>query len=287
MPHPAGVKLGLTRPPPTIPRRTASLPPNKRSITNVHKVLAISSGKGGVGKSTVAANLACALSRQKLAVGILDLDVFGPSQPTLLGLKNAPEPALTDGGALVPLANHGLSCMSMGFLVPGTAPIVWRGLMVQKAVQQLLFDVAWPHLDVLVIDLPPGTGDVALSLGQLTKVDGAVVVSTPQDVALIDVQKGVSVFRKLDVPILGLVLNMALFTCPSCNTPHRIFGPPHLPPDVELLAELPVLPRVSEDGDAGVPPALTDEVVQSVMDPLAVEVWRRLNARPSASGPEN
>ncbi|EJD34804.1 P-loop containing nucleoside triphosphate hydrolase protein, partial [Auricularia subglabra TFB-10046 SS5] len=262
---------------PTIPRRSAGLP-RKRSITNVNKVLAVASGKGGVGKSQTgcAANLACALSRQKLNVGVLDLDVYGPSQPTLLGLRDAPEPALTPQGALIPLANHGLTCMSMGFLVPGTAPVVWRGLMVQKAVQQLLFDVAWPQLDVLVIDLPPGTGDVALSLGQLVTVDGAVVVSTPQDVALLDVQKGVSAFRKLSIPIFGLILNMAHFTCPTCATPHRIFGPPHLPADVELLAELPVLARVSEDGDAGVPPALTDGAVQAVMDPLARGVWQRL-----------
>ncbi|KZV87539.1 iron-sulfur protein IND1 [Exidia glandulosa HHB12029] len=272
--------LGLPSrpPPPTIPRRTTG-PPEKRAIANVGKLLAVASGKGGVGKSTVAVNLACALARQKLSVGILDLDVFGPSLPTLLGLRDAPEPVLTPQGALVPLANHGLACMSMGFLVPGSAPVVWRGLMVQKAVQQLLFDVAWPRLDVLLVDLPPGTGDVALSLGQLAKVDGAVVVSTPQDVALLDVQKGVSAFRKLSIPILGLVLNMAHFTCPSCATPHRIFGPPHLPEDVDLLAELPVLPRVSVDGDAGVPPALTDPAVQIVMDPLAREVWRLLNER--------
>ncbi|TCD66877.1 hypothetical protein EIP91_000775 [Steccherinum ochraceum] len=206
-----------------MPRRNA--PIQKRSIPNVTKVLAVASGKGGVGKSTLAVNLAFALamqrpnSSQKPRVGILDLDIFGPSTPKLMGLESAEEPRLTETGAIVPLTNHGL-------------PLVWRGLMVQKAVQQLLFDVDWrdhdngPGLDLLVIDMPPGTGDVPLTLGQLVNVDGAVIVSTPQDVALADVRKGVAMFKKISVPITGLVLNTSYFKCPTCTTPHYIFGPP-------------------------------------------------------------
>ncbi|KAF8972158.1 P-loop containing nucleoside triphosphate hydrolase protein [Flammula alnicola] len=256
-------------------------PPQKRSIANVDKVLAVASGKGGVGKSTIAMNLAFALALRKhektntsLRVGILDLDIFGPSIPTLMGLQNAGEPALTNVGSMLPLTNHGLPCMSMGFLIPSTdptssdntdTPIVWRGLMVQKAVQQLLFDVDWSKdgqgLDVLVIDMPPGTGDVPLTLGQLVNVDGAVIVSTPQDVALSDVRKGIAMLRKVSVPITGLVLNQAYYLCPGCNThtPRYLFGKPdafHKVADrlgVPVLGDLPLVEGVSTSTDGGYP----------------------------------
>ncbi|OBZ77303.1 Iron-sulfur protein IND1 [Grifola frondosa] len=236
-----------------------------------------------VGKSTVAVNLAFSLALRgndalgrRPRVGILDLDIFGPSIPKLMALENADEPRLTSAGALIPLTNHGLPCMSMGFLLPRAAnsessadtPVVWRGLMVQKAVQQLLFDVDWrdgdggPGLDILVIDMPPGTGDVPLTLGQLVNVDGAVIVSTPQDVALTDVRKGVAMFQKISVPIIGLLLNQSYFICPSCSTPHYLFGSPDSfratagRLGVDILGELPLVPDVSVGGDKGVPFAL-------------------------------
>ncbi|KAI0361845.1 P-loop containing nucleoside triphosphate hydrolase protein [Trametes cingulata] len=273
----------------------------KRPLPHVKTVVAVASGKGGVGKSTVAVNLAFSLAmdaksapRERPRVGVLDLDIFGPSIPKLMALENAEEPLLTDAGAIVPLVNHGLPCMSMGFLLPkapGTdsssdTPVVWRGLMVQKAVQQLLFDVDWrepesgAELDVLVIDMPPGTGDVPLTLGQLVQVDGAVIVSTPQDVALTDVRKGISMFQKVSVPIAGLVLNESHFICPSCTTPHELFGSPAAFRataarfGVEVLGELPLVPGVSQGGDRGVPYALSST---STSDPGGKE-WKETMA---------
>jgi len=274
----------------------------KRSIPHVKKVIVVASGKGGVGKSTVAVNLALSLALNAPSgtarVGILDLDIFGPSIPKLMGLENIEEPELTENGSLIPLVNHGLQCMSMGFLLPRSpggsnadTAVVWRGLMVQKAVQQLLFDVDWRGregdkghpLDALVIDMPPGTGDVALTLGQLVKVDGAVIVSTPQDVALVDARKGVSMFRKVSVPILGVLLNMSYFSCGSCNTPHHIFGP--LTPfhntaeelSLKVLGELPLVAAVSSGGDAGMPAILGSDhqaaEVKQVMKAVACTVW--------------
>ncbi|GLB41176.1 putative P-loop containing nucleoside triphosphate hydrolase protein [Lyophyllum shimeji] len=276
--------------PPQIPRRGG--PIEKRPIANVRKVIAVASGKGGVGKSTVAVNLAFGLSdlrdpdtSARLRVGILDLDIFGPSVPTLMGLQDSGEPELTSAGALRPLVNHGLPTMSMGYLLPRApesdsshdTPVVWRGLMVQKAVQQLLFDVDWSMgqkgaaLDVLVVDMPPGTGDVPLTLGQLVKVDGALIVSTPQDVSLADVRKGIAMLRKVSVPITGLLLNNAHYICPTCSitspsppTPQYLFGPPDrfrataARLGIPILAELPLVPGVSAAGDKGVPYGLVE-----------------------------
>ncbi|KAG8935568.1 hypothetical protein FRC02_007496 [Tulasnella sp. 418] len=310
--NPLGLPHSNRPPPPKIPTRGG--PPIKRSIPHVKKVVAVASGKGGVGKSTVAVNLALSMAlnhptKTRPRVGILDLDIFGPSIPKLMGLENVPEPELTQAGALVPLSNHGLSCMSMGFLLPSSTtgsnadtPVVWRGLMVQKATQQLLFDVDWrgrdgagvPELDLLVIDMPPGTGDVQLTLGQLVKVDGSVIVSTPQDVALVDARKGVAMFKKVDVPILGLLLNMSHYTCPSCTTPHRLFGSPEsfrkaaADLSLDILGELPLVPQVSEGGDMGRPVMLLSEKqinsdlgakeVTSVMKEVAQAVWRRIDS---------
>ncbi|KAJ7259658.1 P-loop containing nucleoside triphosphate hydrolase protein [Mycena rebaudengoi] len=329
--HENPLGLPLSNAPPQMPRRG---PIKKRPIPHVRCVLAVASGKGGVGKSTLAVNLAFALSTldprdvvaghplraagpqdtlrtprdqlpHRLRVGVLDLDVFGPSVPTLLGLTGAAEPLLTDAGALVPLINHGLPCMSMGFLLPRSentdpcssstdsdmpsntdTPVVWRGLMVQKAVQQLLFDVDWRDargagLDVLVVDMPPGTGDVPLTLAQLVAVDGAVIVSTPQDVALSDVRKGIAMLRKVSVPITGIVLNQASFTCRNCSTEHYPFGRPttflHTAArlGLEVLAQLPLVQEVGACSDAGVPYALSeapDEVWMSEMQWAAERV---------------
>ncbi|KAI0297490.1 P-loop containing nucleoside triphosphate hydrolase protein [Multifurca ochricompacta] len=255
--------------PPMIPRR--GLPP-RRGIPHVKKVVAVAS-----------VNLAFSLAaRERVRVGVLDLDIFGPSIPKLLGLESAGEPHLTSTGALIPLTNHGLLTMSIGFLFPNAdAPVTWRGLMVQKAVQQLLFDVDWrgadphgPGLDVLVIDMPPGTGDVPLSLGQLVNVHGAVIVSTPQDVALADVRKGIAAFQRLSIPIIGLVLNQSYFICPSCSTPHHLFGSSDASKGlgIKLLGELPLAPGVSSGGDAGLPYALLDSC--SKTDGVAGQQWQ-------------
>ncbi|KAH7905722.1 P-loop containing nucleoside triphosphate hydrolase protein [Hygrophoropsis aurantiaca] len=286
-----------------MPRRGG--PIEKRSIPNVKKILAVASGKGGVGKSTVAVNLAFSLalkhheqSNQRVRVGILDLDIFGPSVPTLMGLQNNDEPELTSSGALLPVINHGLPTMSMGYLLPKSgedgsradAAVVWRGLMVQKAVQQLLFDVDWRHdaqgpgLDILVIDMPPGTGDVPLTLGQLVNVDGAVIVSTPQDVALADVRRGISMFRKVLVPITGTILNEAYFVCSGCSAPHQLFGSPDAfrttahKLGVDVLGELPLVKGVSTGGDNGIPYALSCNDQQKEEDGAGGAVWRNVMA---------
>ncbi|KAG8867980.1 hypothetical protein FRB97_002838 [Tulasnella sp. 331] len=303
--------------------------PSKRPIPNVKRVVVVASGKGGV------VNLAISLAQnppdgfgRAPKIGLLDLDVFGPSVPKLMGLEGLPPPELTKNGAIIPYANHGLQAMSMGFLLRPSAAslaeggsdtadtaVVWRGLMVQKAAQQLLFDVDWrgrngdveglPGLDVLVIDMPPGTGDVQLTLGQLVQVDGAVIVSTPQDVALIDARKGVSMFRKVDVPILGLLLNMAHYTCSSCDTKHQLFGSSEsfrkaaTSLSLPVLGELPIVPMVSKDGDAGRPTALRSTAaggyntvggwglgvgeVKTVMQSVARRVWDGITATRTSS----
>ncbi|KAJ7479973.1 P-loop containing nucleoside triphosphate hydrolase protein [Mycena galericulata] len=295
--NPLGLPRNNAPNPPQMPRRSG--PIQKRAIPNVKRVVAVASGKGGVGKSTVAVNLAFALSSlrppdstARLRVGVLDLDIFGPSVPTLMGLQNSEEPLLTSGGAIIPLMNHGIPTMSMGFLLPRSpdskstndTPVVWRGLMVQKAVQQLLFDVDWKNsqglgLDILVIDMPPGTGDVPLTLGQLVVVNGAVIVSTPQDVALADVSKGIAMLRKVSVPITGIVLNQAHFMCPGCETRHHLYGPPEgfrataARLGVEVLAELPLVPGVSQGGDAGLPYGLLSSTEHGDQDGLGGRQW--------------
>lgn len=232
-------------------------------------------------------------------VGLLDLDIFGPSVPRIMGLTNAPEPEVNKFNHMVPLKNHGLQVMSMGFLLsreadvnprpdpttPGmydrreSSPVVWRGLMVQKATQQLLFEVDWSGggtvpggIDVLVVDMPPGTGDVALTLGQLVRVDGAVIVSTAQDVALADVKKGVAMFNRVKVPMLGLLLNMSHYVCPSCHTPHTLFGPSasveHAAEQMSLplLGKLPIVSQLSWSADRGVPLMLQGNYDEEVED---------------------
>jgi ATP-binding protein involved in chromosome partitioning len=197
--------------------------PMSQAIPGVDHIIAVSSGKGGVGKSTTAMNLAVALSVSGKKVGLLDADVYGPSVPRMTGLEENP-PQSQDGKTIDPAIAHGVKVMSMGFLVEEDTPMVWRGPMVQSALKQMLFQTNWAPLDVLVVDMPPGTGDTQLSLAQNVPLSGAVVISTPQDIALLDAKKGLNMFRKVNVPILGMVENMSLFICPDCGHEAHIFS---------------------------------------------------------------
>ncbi|XP_011929429.1 PREDICTED: iron-sulfur protein NUBPL isoform X3 [Cercocebus atys] len=198
--------------------------PKQKPIEGVKQVIVVASGKGGVGKSTTAVNLALALAANdsSKAIGLLDVDVYGPSIPKMMNLKGNPE--LSQSNLMRPLLNYGIACMSMGFLVEENEPVVWRGLMVMSAIEKLLRQVDWGQLDYLVVDMPPGTGDVQLSVSQNIPITGAVIVSTPQDVALMDAHKGAEMFRKVHVPVLGLVQNMSVFQCPKCKHKTHIFG---------------------------------------------------------------
>lgn len=232
----------------------------KEPVAGIRSIIAVSSGKGGVGKTTVAVNLAAALAARGLRVGLLDTDVYGPNVPLMVGLSGQPE---IDGTKIIPLEAHGLKVMSMGFLNPGDKPVVWRGPMLHTVVRQFLSDVLWGELDVLIVDMPPGTGDVQLSLAQLVPVQGAIVVTTPQDVATADVRKAINMFEQVGVPLLGIVENMSSFTCGSCGTIHDIFGAGggealakqfHS----ELLGSIPISTAVRECGDAGTPIVVKD-----------------------------
>ncbi len=230
-------------------------PPPQQGIPGVAAIIAVASGKGGVGKSTVAVNLALSLSRLGLKVGLLDADIYGPSLPRLLAITEKPE---SDGKKLKPIEKHGIKTMSIGFLVAEDQAMIWRGPMVQSALTQMLSDVEWAPLDVLVLDMPPGTGDAQLTIAQRVPLKGAVIVSTPQDIALIDAKKGITMFQKTKVPILGVVENMSMFTCPDCGSSHAIFGHGGARETAEklgapFLGEIPLVPRIRETSDAGTP----------------------------------
>lgn len=229
--------------------------------SKVRRFIAVGSGKGGVGKSTTAVNLAIALKLQGLRVGILDADVYGPSQPRMLGVSGKP-PAI-GGDMVAPLENYGIKLMSMGLLVPDDTAMIWRGPMVQSALTQMLNAVEWGELDVIVIDLPPGTGDIQISLAQQVNLAGAVIVSTPQDIALLDVIKAVTMFEKAQVPILGMVQNMAVWCCPDCGRTDHIFGKDGVEKEagkrgIEMLGEMPLTLSIRSGGDAGVPVILSE-----------------------------
>ena len=225
-------------------------------MPGVKAIIAVASGKGGVGKSTTAVNLALALSVGGRSVGILDADIFGPSIPRMLGIPGRPDS--TDGSKLVPMENHGVKCMSMGFLVDEETPVIWRGPMVMAALEQMMRDVAWGEIDVVVVDMPPGTGDTQLTMSQRVPLAGAVIVSTPQDIALADARKGLAMFRKVDVPVLGLIENMSYFVCPHCGERSDIFShggarreAERL--DTDFLGEIPLDIVIRETSDSGQP----------------------------------
>jgi len=237
--------------------RAHSVQKQLKPLTGIKNIVAVASGKGGVGKSTVAVNLALAWAAQGARVGLLDADIYGPSQPLMLGLEGQ-RPNSPDGKTLIPLKAHGISAMSIGFLIDAEQPMVWRGPMVTQALTQLLSETQWGELDYLVVDMPPGTGDIQLTLAQRVPVSGAVIVTTPQDIALADARKGLKMFEKVAVPVLGIVENMSLHVCSNCGHVEHIFGAGGggrmaEQYGVALLGELPLDAHIREEADGGRP----------------------------------
>jgi len=250
-------------------------------VPGVKNIIAVASGKGGVGKSTTAVNLALGLAAEGAAVGILDADIYGPSQPTMLGISGKPES--TDGKSIEPMNGHGLQAMSIGLLIDPETPMVWRGPMVTQALQQLLNETRWRDLDYLVVDLPPGTGDIQLTLAQQVPVTGAVIVTTPQDIALLDARRGLQMFRKVNIPILGIVENMSTHLCSRCGHEEHVFGAgggERMASDygVDLLGSLPLDIRIREEADSGRPTVIADpdgriaQIYRSIARKVAVRI---------------
>jgi ATP-binding protein involved in chromosome partitioning len=264
-------------------------PEAKPLAPGVRAFVAVASGKGGVGKSTTAVNLALAFAAMGHKVGLLDADIYGPSMPRMMGITG--KPRTRDDRTIEPMERYGVRCMSMGFLVPEEAPMIWRGPMVMSAIEQLLRDVAWGELDVMVVDLPPGTGDAQLTLAQRVPLTGAVIVSTPQDIALIDARKGLNMFRKVDVPVFGIVENMSYFECPNCGHRSEIFshGGAHREADrlgVDFLGEVPLDPAIRETSDGGTPIVIADPASPHAKAYLAIaqKVWDKVGEKLEQGG---
>ncbi len=244
------------KPPPDLKGGSRPQPQGPQKVPGVDRILAVASGKGGVGKSTVSANLACALAAEGRRVGLLDADVYGPSQPRMLGVSG--KPASPDGKTILPLRNYGVTMMSIGLMTNEDQAVIWRGPMLMGALQQMMNQVQWGALDVLIIDLPPGTGDVQMTLSQKFAVDGAVVVSTPQDVALLDARRGIDMFNQMKVPIVGLIENMSTHICSNCGHEEHVFGHGGVAAEAEklgvpLLAEIPLHLDIRTASDGGAP----------------------------------
>lgn len=254
------------------------------NLAGVKKIVAISSGKGGVGKSTVTANLAAALSAQGLRIGVLDADIYGPSQAMMFGVPAGTRPQTAEEKYFIPVVAHGIQTMSISYLIDEDTPMVWRGPMVSSALQQLLMQTQWDNLDVLLIDMPPGTGDIQLTLSQKVPVDGAIVVTTPQDIALLDAKKGIEMFRKVDIPVLGIIENMSMHVCSNCGHVDPIFGEGGgdkmaAQYETSLLGQLPLAMPIRVQADSGKPIVIAEPdseyanlyhtVASSVSDVLA------------------
>jgi ATP-binding protein involved in chromosome partitioning len=275
-PQPGPSQGHHAHPHPHPPRPAGNAPAPKPGIPGVKHIIAVASGKGGVGKSTTAVNIALGLQTLGLKTAILDADIYGPSVPRLLHISGRPQQI--DGKIIKPMENYGLKAMSMGFLVDEDVAMIWRGPMIQSALLQMLREVAWGELDVLVVDMPPGTGDAQLTMAQQVPLSGAVIVSTPQDLALIDARKAITMFKKVEIPLLGLVENMSHFVCPVCGTTHDIFGHGGARHEAEkigvpFLGEVPLAMTIRETSDAGTP------VVISAPDGPHARVYREIAAK--------
>lgn len=271
------------------PPKTANL---KAGIPGLRHIVAVASGKGGVGKSTMAVNLALALKANGLRVAVLDADVYGPSLPKLLGIMGKPKAADMEGKLMQPMEAYGLKVMSMGFLVPEDTPMIWRGPMVMSALMQMLRDVTWGEIDVMIVDMPPGTGDAQLTLAQQTPLSGAVIVSTPQDLALLDARKGLNMFRKVSVPVLGIIENMSYFICTKCGERHEIFGHGGARAEAErmgvpFLGEVPLDMEMRARSDAGEPivATLPNGPHAAIFRNIAREVWAGIEAGSGRKAP--
>ena len=286
----SGPPPGELAPPPPMAggNQPGAAPRQIAGVPGVKAIIAVASGKGGVGKSTTAVNLALAFAANDLSVGILDADIYGPSMPRLLGVTGRPQPA--NGRVLNPLQGYGVKVMSMGFMVEDDTPMIWRGPMVMSALTQMLCEVAWGDLDVLVVDMPPGTGDAQLTMAQQVPLAGAIIVSTPQDLALIDARKGLNMFRKVDVPVLGIIENMSYFACPSCGHRSEIFGHGGAREEAEklgvpFLGEVPLDMELRKRSDGGQPivVSLPDSEHAGIYRDIAEAAWDQITD--AESGP--
>src|SRR5690242_11565945 len=277
------------------PRGRAAAPPTaaaggrtaRGAVPGVGAIVAVASGKGGVGKSTVAANLALGLKANGLKVGVLDADIYGPSMPRMLGISGRPRSR--DGKRLIPMQNYGLKCMSIGFLVPEDTPMIWRGPMVMSALQQMLREVEWGELDIMIVDMPPGTGDAQLTMAQQVSLAGAVIVSTPQDISLIDARKGLNMFKKVNVPVLGIIENMSYFLCPHCGERSDIFSHGGARREAErlgtdFLGEVPLDLAIRETSDEGRPITVSqpDSPYAQTFRDIAAKVWEKVSGESAA-----
>jgi ATP-binding protein involved in chromosome partitioning len=283
-------QTGPRRGPAPRPAESGGVRTARGAVPGVGAIVAVASGKGGVGKSTVAANLALGLRANGLKVGVLDADIYGPSMPRMLGISGRPRSR--DGKSLTPMENYGLKCMSMGFLVPEDTPMIWRGPMVMSALQQMLREVEWGELDIMIADMPPGTGDAQLTMAQQVPLAGAVIVSTPQDIALLDARKGLNMFRKVDVPVLGIVENMSYFLCPHCGGRSEIFSHGGARQEAErlgteFLGEVPLDLKIRETSDGGTPITISDpdNPYALVFRQMAARIWQKVSGEDARHPP--